>query len=209
MSSMMRQGQFGTCTAVALAAAIQKNLSYKYGEDFSDHDIKTMLLALFDCWEGKNLEDLCEEFNRKSSSIWLQNSGHRIRLVLDFNRIDDIEAAVKIYKDDDRVMIVAIEMQNGESHAVVVDRAFDDSESELYGRTYWGPPEPSLLLIDRTNFTFAISLETVIVKKMDGSGNQLISDITRGYRKVSKDDNRNTLLNLILCTLKTCCVVVW
>ena len=201
----LQQGSFKICAPIALAFAIQKILFDKYGEVFSCQNMLQILLDRFECYQGKNPEDLCEEYNETNNSarpILLKNSAYLIQSDLGFNRIGTIQDAVEIFKGDDRVMIVVIATANGENHAVVVHRAFDDSSGEMSGITHWGPEEPSHLDITKDNFQSALVLDAGILRKMDGSRNQVpLPQILRGY-KVSKDDNRNTLLNLIFVYLE-------
>ena len=105
----LQQGSFKICAPIALAFAIQKILFDKYGEVFSCQNILPILLDRFDCYQGKNPEDLCEEYNETNNSdrpILLKNSAHLIQVDLKFKRIGTIQDAVEIFKGDDRAIVI-------------------------------------------------------------------------------------------------------
>jgi hypothetical protein len=215
---ILNQGGFGTCVGYAFSRFIVDSVLGKYAVPLEVNDVLSVVQAVCPCWEGSQVDRMCDEWTAKVSPTMFftdTDKKRRYRVGVTYRRISTVEEAYTEAQRLGGVLILpAVIRTNNASghsrHAVAIDQAYV-APREMRALNSWGATQ-CFMDVTPANFEYAVAAEPTILCGMvgDGRGGSLslpVPTVTRAYNEMGLRNQARVCVGV--CVHVCACVCVF
>ena len=185
---MQNQGNFGTCSGMALGQLVASQFLKKYEIPINVTEMNAILQTVCDCWDGADVGVMCEQWNQRGRYKWVTDTDKkcRYRFEVNYQLLESIdqtyEHSTNTTASPGLVAVIRLPSPGHPLHAVFVDYPYTNKTNVMRAINSWGA-NSSFLTVDKDNFFKGVAVEVMLLEKKEGNKTQRTPALTDSYKE--------------------------